>query len=207
MSNPTLKFAHSKGMKLIFVTRENYRKKEKEGFINQYLSNPSTYYLIPEGGTNQLALQGTQEILDERMDHFDYICVAAGTGGTAAGIIAASKAHQKVLVFPALKGDFLKEEISNLLKSLNISKKNWTLIPDYHFGGYAKWNDELIHFIKSFTHLNNFTIDPIYNGKMLYGLDNMIKNNYFRNTADIIAIHTGGTQAIVGFNEKNRVFL
>lgn len=206
-SNHTLKLAHSKGMKLIFIDRQSYRKKDNINFIENYLTNPSKYYIIPEGGSNELAIKGTREILDQRTEKYDFVCVSAGTGGTAAGIIASARPNQKVLVYSALKGDFLKKEISTKLQMIGFENNNWELITDYHFGGYAKWNDELINFINQFKKINQIPLDPIYNGKMLFGLHDMIKSNYFEPKTGIITIHTGGTQAVVGFNEKNNGIL
>ncbi|MEL6560426.1 MAG: pyridoxal-phosphate dependent enzyme [Bacteroidota bacterium] len=206
-SNHTLRFASEQGMKLIFVSREAYRGKEEPDFLNEYMVNPKDYYLIPEGGTNKKAIKGTSEILGSHTENFDVICVCAGTGGTAAGIINSAMPHQKVLVFPALKGDFLKKEIG---KHISVHKKygeSWELIGSYHFGGYAKWNMQLVDFINKFKEVNQIAIDIIYNGKMIFGLQDLIKNSYFYDSTRILAIHTGGTQSTVGFNEINGLLI
>ncbi len=202
-SNSTLRLAHSKGMKLFFIDRTSYRSKNEPDFLKKHFKDLTNHFLIPEGGTNLFAIKGTQEILDSRTDRYEVICVAAGTGGTAAGIITSTNDNQETWVFPALKGDFLHDEISKNLLARYGQAQNWQMINDYHFGGYAKWNQELIQFINDFKALNQFRIDPIYNGKMLFGLQDMIKKGHLNNETGILAINTGGTQAVAGFNEKN----
>ena len=124
------------------------------------------------------------------------MCV--GTGGTISGIINSAKAHQKVLGFPALKGDFLENEISNISNKNN----NWELIKDYHFGGYGKYNKELIHCINQFKKDTKIPLDPIYTGKMMFGILDMIKKNTFPKGSKILIIHTGGLQGNEGFNRR-----
>ena len=153
------------------------------------------FYLLPEGGTNLLAIKGCEEILTNEDDDFDYICCAVGTGGTIAGIINCSKPCQKVLGFPALKGDFLQEDIRKFA-----NKENWKLITDYHFGGYAKTTNELINFMNEFYTQYQIPLDPIYTGKMVFGVFDLIEKNYFPENAKILLLHTGGLQGIEGMN-------
>ena len=197
VENPTLQFAKSKGMKFKFISRNAYRGKESEVFLNNLKKEFEDFYLVPEGGTNQLAVKGCEEILNEADTTFDYICCAVGTGGTISGIINASKAHQEVLGFPALKGDFLSTNISKF-----VSKDNWELITDYHFGGYAKVNSELIDFINQFKKEHNIPLDPVYTGKLMFGVIKMIEENYFKQKTKILVIHTGGLQGISGMNKR-----
>ena len=197
VENPTLQFAKSKGMKFKFISRNAYRGKESEVFLNNLKKEFEDFYLVPEGGTNQLAVKGCEEILNEADTTFDYICCAVGTGGTISGIINASKAHQEILGFPALKGDFLSTNISKF-----VSKDNWELITDYHFGGYAKVNSELIDFINQFKKEYNIPLDPVYNGKLMFGVIKMIEENYFKQKTKILVIHTGGLQGISGMNKR-----
>ena len=138
--NATLREAHENGMKLQFVTREQYRQKSSFGFIEKMKNKWGDFYLIPEGGTNCLAVDGCEEILIDEDSKFDYICSAVGTGGTISGLINSSKKHQKIIGFPALKGNFLSEEIRKFISR----KKNWSLQKAYHFGGYAKHTEELL---------------------------------------------------------------
>ncbi|WP_196890629.1 1-aminocyclopropane-1-carboxylate deaminase/D-cysteine desulfhydrase [Aureivirga marina] len=197
-SNPTLKFAVENGMQLEFVTRSAYREKNTKEFIEQLKQKFGDFYLVPEGGTNDLAVKGCEEILTEEEKMFDYICSAVGTGGTISGLINSSKNQQKVLGFPALKGDFLEKDIKKLI---NNNKENWQLIHNYNFGGYGKINKELIIFINNFNLQSNIPLDPIYTGKMLFGIVKMIQNGFFEAGSKILAIHTGGLQGIDGMNK------
>ncbi|MBN2868797.1 MAG: 1-aminocyclopropane-1-carboxylate deaminase/D-cysteine desulfhydrase, partial [Flavobacteriaceae bacterium] len=124
-------------------------------------------------------------------------CCAVGTGGTVSGLINASKPNQKVLGFSSLKGDFLNKDISKFANS-----KNWELITDYHFGGYGKINDSLIAFINKFKTETDIPLDPIYTGKMMFGIFDLIEKGYFKPSSKILAIHTGGLQGIDGMNIK-----
>jgi len=195
--NPTLKFAQENGMEFEFVSRENYRLKGEESYIENLKAKFGDFYLVPEGGTNQLAVKGCEEIFTNDDGAFNYICCAVGTGGTISGLINSALSHQKILGFPALKGDFLKDEICIFAK-----KDNWNLISDYHFGGYGKINLELIEFINAFFEENNVPLDPIYTGKMVFGVIDLIHKNYFPDNSKILLIHTGGLQGIEGMNIK-----
>lgn len=197
LENKTLYTANKNGMKFEFVTRENFRRKTDKDFINELRKKFGDFYLVPEGGTNELAIKGCEEILTEEDQKFDYICSAVGTGGTISGLINSAKNHQHIIGFPALKGNFLSEEIKKLTQ-----KQHWQLQTEYHFGGYAKYNEELIRFINSFKEKTQIPLDPIYTAKMLFGiLDLITKNKYPKNTK-ILAIHTGGLQGIAGINKK-----
>jgi len=197
-TNATLREAHANGMVFHFVTREAYRNKTAPSFMESLELKFGDFYLIPEGGTNKLAVKGCEEMLTKEEADFDYICVAVGTGGTISGLINAAKNTQKVLGFPALKGDFLRKEIAPFINR----KDTWDLIRDYHFGGYAKYDLELIEFINQFKEDTNIQLDPIYTGKMLFGIVDLIKKNYFSEHTRVLAIHTGGIQGIEGFNQK-----
>lgn len=195
--NPTLQFAQDCGMQFEFVSREEYRHKTEAGFLEKLKHEFGDFYLVPEGGTNELAIKGCEEILTKEDAQFDFVCCAVGTGGTISGIINSILPHQKVLGFPALKGDFLNNEIRNFAQN-----ENWELISDYHFGGYGKVNPELIAFINQFYKDNKVPLDPIYTGKMVFGVMDLIEKNYFPESSKILLIHTGGIQGIAGMNLK-----
>ena len=195
--NPTLKFAQDCGMEFKFVSREAYRHKTEPNFLDDLKKEFGNFYLVPEGGTNELAIKGCEEILTDDDEPFDFICCAIGTGGTISGLINTSLPHQKVLGFPSLKGDFLKEEIRKFAHN-----SNWEIITDYHFGGYGKVNPELIAFINQFYEQNKIPLDPIYTGKMVFGVMDLIKKNFFPENSKILLIHTGGLQGIKGMNVK-----
>jgi len=194
--NPTLRFAQQNGMQFEFISRNDYSNKENPEFIGQLKQQFGSFYLIPEGGTNDLAVKGCEEILTQEDSQFDYVCCAVGTGGTISGLINASLPHQKVLGFPALKGDFLREEICKFAKT-----DNWKLINEYHFGGYGKIDSELINFINNFNQSNNIPLDPVYTSKMAFGVLDLIAKDYFPSNSKILLIHTGGLQGIQGMNQ------
>ncbi len=146
--NPTLKLAHEHGMQFHFISRSAYRKKNDADFLEDLKDVFGEFYLLPEGGTNELAIKGCAEILTEEDSMFDYICSSVGTGGTLAGIINSIQPHQNVLGFPALKGDFLKADIRTFAHN-----ERWQLVTEFHFGGYAKVTPELVQFINDFNHL------------------------------------------------------
>jgi 1-aminocyclopropane-1-carboxylate deaminase len=193
--NPTLKLCEYFGMHLYYVDRDLYRKKNSKQFISSLEKIFGEFYLIPEGGTNDLAIEGCKEILTANDEKFDYICCPVGTGGTILGLIESSKINQNILGFSALKGDFLKNFISE-----NTHRTNWDLCTNYHFGGYAKINEDLISFINWFKLTYAIPLDPVYTGKMMYGVFDLIKKNYFKPNTKILVIHTGGLQGIAGMN-------
>lgn len=199
LENPTLFKAQKLGMKFKFVDREMYRNKNEIDFRRRLEFEFQDFYLLPEGGTNELAIQGCEEILTDLDNDFDFICCSVGTGGTISGIINCSKESQQVLGFPALCGDFLKEDIRKFA-----TKSNWNLIPDYDFGGYAKVSDELIRFMNDFYSKYNILLDPIYTGKMMFGVMDLIEKDFFPKNSRILVIHTGGLQGIAGINAKLR---
>jgi len=198
VTNSTLRNASEHGMQFEFVSRETYRNKTSIEFTEILKKKYGDFYSIPEGGTNALAVKGCEEILTSDDNEFDYICSCVGTGGTLAGIINSIEASQKVIGFPALKGDFLIKEIHHYCRG----QKNWQLVSDYHFGGYGKYSDELIHFINRFKEDTMIPLDPIYTGKMMFGVLDMIKKNTFPKGSKILIIHSGGLQGIEGFNHR-----
>ena len=195
--NHTLTFSKDCGMKIYYISRKEYRKKHTDSFIKSLQKKLGRFYQIPEGGTNKFAIQGTSEILDVK-DTQNYICSAIGTGGTISGIINSSSDNQKVLGFPAIKG---YENLEKDIKKWS-NKQNWKLITDYHFGGYAKISEELIQFVKDFYHTHNIPLDAVYTGKMLFGIIDLIKKDFFPKGSSVLAIHTGGLQGNQGLNER-----
>ncbi len=194
--NDTLNYAQSCGMHFKFISRANYREKNSISFIKSLKKEFGLFYTLPEGGTNEHAIKGCEEILTEADKEFDYICCPVGTGGTVAGLINCSKPSQQVFGFSALKDDFLQEDISKF-----VTKNNWKLNLNYHFGGYAKVNEDLIRFINKFKKEQSIQLDPVYTGKMMYGIYDLIEQSFFKKGSKILAIHTGGLQGIKGMNK------
>ncbi len=189
--NATLRFAESCGMQLHFVSREHYSKRLLSFDVSK------TDFLIPEGGANELGVLGCKEILSESDSSFDYITVSLGTGITAAGLSQALFPNQQLLVFSALKGALTDSDFFTFANA-----KRCQLFEQYHCGGYAKCPPELVHFINDFYKENGFLLDPIYTGKMMHGLHDLVQNGFFKDGTKILAIHTGGLQAISGMNER-----
>lgn len=194
-SNPTLRMAKEYGMELCFVTREAYRYKDSPEFTDQIIAEYPTAYWIPEGGNNVLAVQGCEEILQPGDEEYRIITTAVGTGGTMAGIVKSTLPHQKVLGFSVLNGTFQKQTLLDYT-----DKTNYFITDAYCFGGYAKVDRQLIDFINEFKEETGILLDPIYTGKMLYGIRECIKNEFFDEDSRILAIHTGGLQGIKGMN-------
>ena len=137
-----------------------------------------------------------KEILDK--ENHDYICCPVGTGGTISGIINSSQSHMKILGFPAMKGN---NDLSTNIESWT-NEKNWCIINNYHFGGYAKITKELIDFTMDFNFNQKIPLDVIYTSKMMYGIIDLIKKDYFPRSSSILAIHTGGIQGNIGMNDR-----
>lgn len=195
--NPTLSFARDCGMVFKFVSRESYRNKTEAAFIKNLKAEFGDFYLVPEGGTNALAVKGCEEILTPEDSVFTHIACAVGTGGTISGIIRSAGEHQRVLGFPALKDAGLLDDICKFAPL-----GNWELAEDYHFGGYGKINEELILFINDFLDKTGIPLDPVYTGKLFFGVIDLIYKGYFPEGSDILLIHTGGLQGIGGMNRE-----
>jgi len=192
-------------MRLEYVNRETYRNKSSTDFIDELHHRHGDFYLLPEGGSNQLALNGCAEIVTDIDISFDNITVACGTGATLAGIITALNTDQHAIGFAVLKGaDFLSKDVTKMLaESGHPSAHNWHIELDYHFGGYAKTSPELFDFIRQFKSDFSIKLDAVYTGKMFYGLFDLISKGVFDKGTRIIAIHTGGVQGNAGFPELN----
>lgn len=199
--SPTLKFAESQGMELYYMDRESYREKDDPANIESLRAQIGNFYLVPEGGTNALAVEGAAEIIEEIEIPFDHICTACGTGGTLAGLVAGLKGNGQVTGFSSLKGDdTLTPKVNELVNYVTgFNYTNFNINFDYHFGGYAKVNPELIAFIKNFKLKYQVQLEPVYTGKMFYGLFDMIRNDRFAKGSRIVGLHTGGLQGLSGY--------
>jgi 1-aminocyclopropane-1-carboxylate deaminase len=195
--NPTLSFAKACGMQLKFISRDAYRRKTENEFIGHLHHQYGDFFLIPEGGTNELALKGCEEFAKDILSgiHFDYLCLAAGTGGTLAGIVRGLDAKREVIGFSALKGgSFLNEEISTLLTGNSKPLSKWRIETDYHFGGYGKRTRELEDFMIDQWRVHHIPLDRVYTSKMLYGVYDLIRRAEFPRGSTLLALHTGGLQ-------------
>lgn len=194
--NPTLKAASDNGMEFRFVTRQDYSDK------NQLTENLQIEFpnalIIPEGGTNENAVKGIQHLLNNETKSFDYLCTAVGTGGTIAGLSRFAEEYQQVLGFKVVNDGSLETTVVELS-----GKQNFELV-DAQDGGYGKITDENIRFINEFYQTFGIELDPIYTGKMMKGIFELIEEDYFPENSRILAFHTGGLQGIEGANEMLR---
>jgi len=198
--NTTLRLARENGMLLHFVSREEYKLKHEANYQQKLIDKFGEIYIIPEGGANELGAQGSEEIVQEIGIEFDYICCDLGTGTTFSGVINSIRKEQYAIGFSALKGeDKLTEAVQKFEK---IKRKNWHISYDYHLGGFAKRSTELEEFIKEFKEETNVPLDPIYTGKMAFGILDLAKKDYFKKGSSVIMVHTGGLQGIEGYNKR-----
>lgn len=191
--NPTLKGANEHGMELRFVSRKAYQEK---AILIQNLQNEfPNALIIPEGGTNENAVEGIQYMLGNSTQDFDYLCSPVGTGGTLAGISKFARPNQKVIGFKVVADENLGVMISKLS-----GNNNFELI-EAHDGRYGKINEENVRFINSFYQRYKVPLDPIYTGKMMKKLIELIKMSHFPENSNILAFHTGGLQGVEGANQ------
>ncbi len=190
--NPTLSFAKECGMQLHYISREAFRKKNDESFLQKLKDQFGDFYLIPEGGTNELAIKGVKEFAQSlaKEAEFDYLCLPVGTGGTMAGVIEGTDESKQILGFVSLKGgEFLEDEIRTYTE-----KTNFKLLHGYHFGGYAKMPQSLTNFTNQFEKKHSIQLDPVYTSKMMFGVFDLIEKSFFRKNSTILILHTGGLQ-------------
>lgn len=206
--NPTLRYAKEAGMILKSISRELYRNKINPEFLDQLRQELGEFYLIPEGGTNALAIKGTSEILSSNQSDFSHLATPIGTGGTFAGLVNSLLPHQELLGISALKGEAIHEEMKQLLHVHRIqSQGSVSLMTQYHHGGYAKWSSELIEFIHWFWESFGILLDPIYTGKMAFAVWDLLQKKYFKPGSRVLLIHTGGLQGNLGFTQRTGILL
>jgi 1-aminocyclopropane-1-carboxylate deaminase len=209
-SNSTLSQAQQWGMTLDFVDRKTYRLKDQADYLAQLqLQYPNTY-IIPEGGTNALAIPGVEEVVSELIeqteDPIDHLFTATGSIGTLSGLISGAIKYSPVTQLHGIavlkNADYLKASVSHLVPAADTI--NWQLHTEFHEGGYGKISPKLATFCQQFTQHTQIPIEPIYTGKMLYALWQLIEQDYFPQGQHIVAIHTGGLQGLAGLAEQKR---
>lgn len=192
--NPILHFASRKGMRLHYISRDIYRSKSDEDFIGHLRRKFGNFYLIPEGGSNALAVKGVREFTEALGTSFDYLCCPVGTGGTLAGIIEGLNGEKKIVGFSALKnGAFLSDDVKRLCGD----HTNWKIITEYHFGGYAKSTPALLQFVSDFKTRHTIPLEFIYTGKMISGVFDLVSKGFFEKGSTVLAIHTGGIHQMI----------
>ena len=196
---PTLNFAQECGMKLHFLTRADYRRRNDPDFLAELLlQNPG--YFVPEGGTNTLAVRGVSEIAQEINTQLgfwpNHVVTPVGTGGTLAGLSVGVGVYSSVLGVCVLKnGNYLEHEIKALLRETEpLHDSNFEILWDFHHNGYAKHTPELRKFMADFEQRNGILIEQVYTAKMLWAIYNLAQNQCFAPNANVVALHTGGLQ-------------
>jgi 1-aminocyclopropane-1-carboxylate deaminase len=192
--NPVLSFAVSRGMSLCYLNRADYRRKTEPDVVSGLRERFGTFYLLPEGGSNELAVRGCAEVIDEFDAGFDVICCPCGTGATLAGVAhGIDAAGGRAVGFSVLKGGaFLAHEVAELQrKTFGRSGSNWRVETRFHFGGYARRTAELEDFIADFSRRHGIGLDWVYTAKMMYGVFVLAEEGCFRPGTRIVVLVTG----------------
>ncbi len=195
-----LKDVITQGMQLHFVSRTEYQNKNTPEFIAGLRQQFGDFFLIPEGGANRAGIRGCQELLPHGVDStFTHIALACGTGTTMTGLITSTTVP--VIGIQVLKGTgYLQAEIANLLLQHNLyPTAPWTVLDEFHGGGYARVNSDLSTFINNFSKASNIPLEPVYSGKLFQALNKLVTSSYFPDDSRILAIHGGGLQGNRGF--------
>ena len=196
--NPTLSYCAKQGMKLYYLSpRKFYDSEERKALIREISNSNEGIYIIPDGGTDELGIKGAQDMIGDSEVYNNY-CIGVGTGGSMSGLIRKLNGNGRIIGFLALKDNGnVKESITGYTKNY---PKNWDLFSDYHYGGFSKQNTETLKFKEDFEVLNSLEIDPVYQVKMLLGLKDLIKKEYFSREETLLVFHTGGIQAKKGYD-------
>ncbi len=201
---PSLLQIKELGMELLFVSREQYKNKNAMGDMLS-LTYPE-FLIVPEGGAGEPGIKGATEIMDVVQDNFTHIVCAVGTGTTMAGLIRASKKNQQVIGISALKvANENNNELINYIGA-NTEQNNWEIMFNYHFGGYARYSQNLLLFMNSFFQQENIPTDFVYTGKLFYAVNDLIKENFFPAGSKILIIHSGGLQGNRSIEKGKLIF-
>jgi 1-aminocyclopropane-1-carboxylate deaminase len=211
-NNCTLAQAKKWGMTLQFVDRNTYRLRNDESYLQQLQQQFPEYFIVPEGGSNSLALSGVAEICQELINEgvqYDTLITPVGSAGTISGLIIGDKGQHEILGVAVLKQqEYLHEEVVRLLGSTeheSVSYHNWQILVDYHRGGYAKFSQSDLQKIKEFSHITQVPFEPIYSGKMVLAFLDLIEKGYFKKHHRVMLLHTGGLQGLGGLIEQNKL--
>ncbi|MEW6989162.1 1-aminocyclopropane-1-carboxylate deaminase/D-cysteine desulfhydrase [Colwelliaceae bacterium 6441] len=206
--NFTLSQAKQWQMELQFVDRKTYRLRNNKDYLKQLAQQYPDYFIIPEGGSNHLALTGVAEICSELNEQtsYDTLITPVGSAGTLSGLIVGDKGQHSILGIAVLKQEgYLADEVNQLINHPDRSYNNWHILNDYHDGGYAKFSQESLARLKAFSQITKVPFEPIYSGKMILALLDLVEKGYFEPNHRIVLIHTGGLQGLGGLIEQGRI--
>ncbi|MFF4991145.1 1-aminocyclopropane-1-carboxylate deaminase/D-cysteine desulfhydrase [Streptosporangium saharense] len=191
--NEVLTFAVGRGMRLTYLDRTTYRAKHTAPVVEALRERFGRFYLLPEGGSNALAVHGCAELPAEIAVPYDIICCPVGTGGTLAGIAAGLEPGRRALGVSVLRGGaFLADEVTRLqTEAYGQASGNWSIALDFHSGGYARSDAALETFIDDFTARHGLRLDRIYVAKMMRAVFTMTENGAFPPGTVIVAVITG----------------
>ncbi|ASP47418.1 1-aminocyclopropane-1-carboxylate deaminase/D-cysteine desulfhydrase [Cognaticolwellia beringensis] len=204
-NNYTLAWAKHWAMKLTFVDRKTYRMRNDEHYLQQLQRQYPDYFIIPEGGSNALALTGVAEVIEElsQQCEFDTLITPVGSGGTLAGLILGDKSQHNLLGIAVLKQQgYLESEVSDLLPLTSKNENKWRIAHEFHCGGYAKFSPQDAEKIRNFSQVVGIDFEPVYSGKMILALLKLIESGYFPAHHRIVLLHTGGLQGLGGMFER-----
>lgn len=190
---PTLQACKDEGMELIFVSQEDYDNDQEPKWARNLTVHFDEIFIIPEGGANEWGRVGAGLINRFINASYTHVVLSVGTGTTFIGIRSKLDARQQMLGFvPMKQGTYLGSYIADHVPvEMN---RNWKLFDEWHFGGFGRWNKELLMFLNAFYTTSDIPLDMVYTGKMMYGLQQMLIADYFTEDDKILCIHSGGLQ-------------
>lgn len=205
--NKTLHQARLKGIRLISLPRNEYRRRSEVEFQRHIMQTHPNGYLVPEGGTNELAVKGViecgNEIREQLGEEPDYCLVPVGSGGTLSGLVQCFSSHCQVIGVAAFRGSESIDQIRQVVLSLSGSTpSNWEILSHFHFGGFAKMTHSLFDFICDFQTETGILLDPIYTSKMVFAFTSLVVQGFFEKGSKVVLIHTGGVQGWDGFIQR-----
>ncbi|QOL26738.1 pyridoxal-phosphate dependent enzyme [Thalassotalea sp. LPB0316] len=207
-NNATLKQAAQWGMQCLFVDRQQYRLRQQASYLSKLQAEYPDYLIVPEGGTNELALSGVAEVITELNQQLPYhtIITPVGSAGTISGLIKADNNYHNIIGICVLKGaQYLNQAIQTLLADQNEQYTNWHVMHQFHRGGYAKFSAEDAQQLATLNRHFGVTFEPVYSGKMLLAFMAMVEQGYFAAGQRIVLLHTGGLQGINGLLERKKL--
>jgi len=198
---PTLEACRAEGMELIFVSQADYENKHEPKWARNLVAHFDELFIIPEGGANEWGRVGAGLINRFVDTKYTHVILSVGTGTTFAGLRNKLDLKQQMLGFvPMKQGAYLRTHIAEHLPQ--DKDRNWQLFDEWHFGGFGRWNKELLMFMNAFYTTNSIPLDMVYTGKMMYGLQQMLIADYFDKDDRVLCIHSGGLQGNVSVKQE-----